>query len=299
VSPGIGGAKLSLSAVYHVYESVKTVNHFIMSLKKVVKLAALVVSLGTTLLTGVVFFRNGVSNVGHVGLVRNRYEAAQHKTVLVVAPDGQGSGVVVKRGRRVFVWTAAHVAADYSEVKIKLFIRNDTFQRVGETVFSGRVIAANKIVDVALIYVDAPAEYFIGAEFDGVVPPLVGTPVYHVGNFLGQMFDGAVSTGILAQVGVAPGGDWPWPVADLTSCPFTNGSSGGPMFRSDNDKILGIVVGGFPGRPIYVYVPVRIIAAWAHSKGLLWAVYGESSPAVLPVYTPPVKVIPDFTLDPE
>lgn len=248
-----------------------------MSIKVVIKWASTLLALATLATGTVAFFRGCSPGVVHS---LNQFEHVQRKTVLVVAPDGQGSGVVVKRGGKVFVWTACHVVYGHEKVLVKTIIRNG-FHKVGESVFTGRVVAYDAAVDVALLYVDAPSEYFEGAEFDSLVPPPVGSAVYHVGNFLGAAFDGSVSTGVISQIGVNPGEGWPWAVTDQTSAAIVPGSSGGPLFRTSNNKILGFVVGHVPPSPIYVYVPVRVVEVWAEKAGVLWAIRGHSAPKVL------------------
>jgi S1-C subfamily serine protease len=261
------------------------------NIKKVLKATSVVLALITSLAGAATFFRGCNSNrVAELGGFSNRYESAQHKTVLVVSPDGsQGTGIVIKRGDRIFVWTAAHVVYGFDHADIKIVLRNGP-RKVGVTTFSGRVLALESNVDVALLYVDAPTSYFVAAEFESPVPLPVGSTVYHVGNFLGIDFDNSVSTGIVSQIGVNPGKGWPWAITDQTTCSVVPGSSGGPLF-SDNDKVAGIIVGLIPERPIYVYVPVRVIEVWADSVGLSWAIRGNSSPLILPIYTAPKPVV--------
>lgn len=140
--------------------------------------------------------------------------------------------------------------------------------------------------------------YFIPADFDSIVPPPVGTALYHVGNFLGADFDNSVSTGILSQHGVQPKfPNWPWTIVDQTTLPVMPGSSGGPVFNSQNDKVVGLVVGTLRGDDVNFYVPVRAIEVWAESAGLAWAVRGNESPAVLPTITKPVPFIKIFSVE--
>jgi hypothetical protein len=44
------------------------------------------------------------------------------------------------------------------------------------------------------------------------------------------------------------------------------GSSGGPIFRGDNSKVIGLLVGGRRDVPLNIFVPVRALrqlAPWA------------------------------------
>lgn len=268
---------------------------------KYLKWASAILSLLVALGGGVSIFRHGADSVSPVGGVRNRYEAAQHQTVLIVAPTGQGTGIPVLRGTRVFVWTAAHVVEGHATVKVQSIIRHN-YHRVGTTEFVGRVVSINKALDVALLYVDAPSRYFLAAEFDSLIPPPVGSAVYHVGNFLGADFDNSVSTGVISQHGAKPVNEdgWPWQITDQTTATVVPGSSGGPIFNAANGKVIGILVGTIPGRGINFYVPIRALEVWADSAGLSWAVRGNFSPAVLPTVAVPIPLsfIRIFNLNP-
>ena len=213
--------------------------------------------------------------------VRNCYERAQQATALIVTPTGSGSGVVVKRGTRIFLWTAAHVVDDCDSVVVRSYIRHEG-ARVGHTDFTARIIQRNDALDVALCWVIAPPEYFSGVEFAEAQPSRVGQSVYHVGNYWGKDFDNSVSTGVISQIGVAPlGPDWPWQYClDQTTCFVTYGSSGGGIFRHSDNKLLGIIVGGArPGvADVNVFVPIRAIKSWAESVHIVWAMYGDGSP---------------------
>lgn len=211
----------------------------------------------------------------------NRYELAQRKTVLLKLADGQGSGVVIRRhnstGTRLFVWTAAHVVEGSDEAKVGYYVRNEG-HRVGEVTFKARVIFRSKEKDLALLWLDAPASYFGDARFD-FDAPRVGQPQYHVGNFFGDVFDSSVSTGIVSGIGFHPDGNWPWiEPLDQTTCPAIFGSSGGPVFNADSDRVMGLIVGGPVGKGFIEYIPSREIRAFV-SPWDLWAVVGSSCPS--------------------
>jgi len=208
---------------------------------------------------------------------RDSYARMQESTALVVASDGQGSGVVIERGSRVFIWTANHVVDKSSEVVVKRFIRTEG-RKVGEISFRARLIARDAERDIALLWVDCPAGFFRAAKFGGGILP-VGVRLTHVGNVLGAEFDGSVSSGILSQVGVRPDDPaWPWrhPTDQGTFSAFYGGS-GGPVFYKD--KVVGILVGGLVGRGYINYVPVREILVFARKNGLSWSVYGSRCPS--------------------
>jgi S1-C subfamily serine protease len=252
--------------------------------------------LALPLSTGV-FLQRGCSDTGGVVHYSNRYEAAQHKTVLIATSYGQGSGVVVIRKndlgqKRVFVWTACHVVEGVSTAKVIINIRNET-RRVGQTIFNGRVIGFSKEIDCALLWVDAPADYFVGAEFDSSVPLRVGDTLYHCGNFLGVSFDGSISMGVVSQLGIFPPDmkGWPWPVADQMTVSIVPGSSGGPVFNRKNDKVVGLAVGSFPGTDLYIYVPVRALQQVGRVNGTRFAIRGNWCPSD-EVLTKSVKGVP-------
>lgn len=211
----------------------------------------------------------------------NRYERAKRNTVLIVAPDGQGSGVVVRKQNRLFVWTAAHVVEGYSEVEVKRLLHWDG-RKAGEISFKARVLHSSKSQDWALLWLDAPANAFPGANFAGKDPLSPGDRVYHVGNWLGDAFDGSVSEGIVSQIGVNPGESrtgWPWSeiYLDQVNLVAMPGSSGGPIFNSAGE-VVGIVVGA-PGRGslgFVCYVPVRVLC---ENFELCWALWGDSCPS--------------------
>ena len=215
----------------------------------------------------------------------NKYQSAQRAVVSVKAETGEGSGYVIKRvnqfgQQRVFVWTAAHVVdgpKDH-EVGIRQVIRHEA-HKVGTTDFKGKlVMRSDRFVDLALLWVDAPPSYFDAVVFDTSEPVGLGEQLFHVGNYRGEVFDGSFATGVLAQHGAHAGAGWPWLPLDQTTVLIVPGSSGGPLFRESNGKIVGTVVGWglMPG--ISFFVPVRTMASFAESKGFTWALYGNYCP---------------------
>lgn len=212
----------------------------------------------------------------------NCYERAQSATGLIVSPSGgSGSGVVVRRQDKLFIWTAAHVVDDCDTVTFRSYVRH-AGSRVGHSEFTARVIARNNPLDVALLWLSAPPEYFQSVKFADELPLRVGQSVYHVGNFHGSNFDDSVSIGVISQIGVRPNVQgWPWSEQlDQTTAFIVYGSSGGGIFRHSDNALVGIIVGGpAPGvADINLFVPVRHIVRWAKGAGLTWAVYGDYAP---------------------
>lgn len=206
---------------------------------------------------------------------QNHYEQAQANTVLLVVGDAQGSGVVIVRGEKVFIWTAAHVVEGATDAKVKVFIRDNQFRRVGETIFSAVVVARDTKLDIALLWSSAPSRFFTGALFD-TSPSHVGDAIFIVGNFYGADMDGAVTTGIISQVGLpanfGPGGIWT--IADQMSAAIAPGASGGPVFRESSNRIIGLNVGSAPNA--FIFVPVRALYQFATKEGLTWAILDSS-----------------------
>lgn len=241
----------------------------------------------------------------------NPYVESQRATVSVKAKTGEGSGVVIRRENRfgkprLFVWTAAHVVdgADDDTVAIRQIIRNEG-HKVGNSDFKARLILrSDASIDLALLWLDAPPEYFSGAEFDSG-ELRIGQPLYHVGNFFGEVFDDSFSTGVLSQFGAHPGRNWPWgdQFLDQMTTLFVPGSSGGPVFNAENDKLVGIAVGwaGLPG--ISFFVPLRTLVPFSHQTGFDWAVYGSWCPndaelnALTLKYIPKPGSVREFTVE--
>lgn len=253
------------------------------------KFFGLVSALGSVALAVVGYLRHDYA--------AHRFERAQRQTVLVSTPFGSGTGVVIKRHEHVFVWTAAHVVSATGSPTVKVILRNG-LHKAGEASFTGSVIAKSPALDLALISVDAPEEFFSGATFDDILPLPVGSAVYHVGNFLGADFDNSVSTGVLSQVGVSPQRllGWPWPVADQTTTLIVPGSSGGPIFNDKNNRVIGLAVGTVNN--IFVFVPTRAIEVFATAAHVSWAVRGNDCPSnaelrtlAEPFKAPPVPLL--------
>lgn len=209
------------------------------------------------------------------------YARMQKSVVLVQASDGQGSAVIVERTNRqgvtrVFAWTANHVVENDASVTIVKNIRADG-KRVGQTEFTAQVIGRDAGRDVALLWVNAPANFFHAAEFAPSAPLAVGTPLTHVGNVQGIAFEDSVSNGILSQVGLKPK-DYPWELTDQAALAAYFGSSGGPIFRTHDGDVAGLTCGGIVGSGFMNFVPVRVIEDFANSNALHWAVRGDWCP---------------------
>jgi len=211
----------------------------------------------------------------------NRYEHAQSQTVFIQAPESSGSGFVIERisvsdGKpRLFIWTAAHVVDDCDEVSVHRILHYNG-HRSGKMVFSAKVILRLSC-DSALLSLNAPPGAFAPASFANRAPLPIGTPIFHVGNFLGILFEGSVSHGYTSQVGLSVG---PWSAVDQADISAAPGASGGPVFLDTSGAVLGILVGGpaAASRGIVCYVPVRIFEQAAVDQHFGWAVRGRYCP---------------------
>jgi serine protease Do len=225
------------------------------------------------LLTGVITFA-GIGPETPQAL----YAKAVEQTVLVQAPDCQGSALMFKRKNvdgktRWFAWTAEHVVSSHKFVSLRVFKRFEG-RIVGETKYMARVLQSVPGLDIALLFVDAPDAAFVASEFARADLAPLGTPVYVVGNFMGDFFPGSVSTGIISQHGPPPE---PWWILDQSTAPIYPGASGGPIFNYDG-LVLGIVVARVDAT-LGLFVPVRAIEEWANLSGYGWAVRGSGCPA--------------------
>lgn len=206
----------------------------------------------------------------------NKYQHAQRATLLVEASTGYGTGFVVQRGNKLFVWTANHVIGNDNEVKIRSIIRFAS-TKVGESTFAAKVIARDAAMDIALLHLEAPPSYFESVTFGPIAAADVGTEVYHVGNFFGPALDNSVSTGIVSQVGVSDDSfSWQWIIADQASCAIVSGSSGGPIFSGDG-KVIGVAVARRDVASFFV--PVRALAVFAEANNVRFALDADEAPS--------------------
>jgi serine protease Do len=209
-----------------------------------------------------------------------KFEKAQNQTVLLTERGGQASGFVVERsgpqGRRVFIWTAAHVV-EHAPVQDVVRLYHFQGHKAGKSVFEARVVAYSTKHDLALLLADVPPGFFQTATFaDANV--CLGDPVFVVGNAHGAAFDGSVTQGHVSQCDVFVDG-WPWGIAlDQTTAIIVPGNSGGPVFN-DKGEVVGVAVGWASMPGIGFYVPLSKIEGWAKDAGVYWAMYGNSCPS--------------------
>lgn len=191
----------------------------------------------------------------------------QAASVTVIAGESMGSGFIVVRAGRVFVWTARHVIDKETTVGVfHDFISNgNRFARRG---WVAHVIKADEKADLALLEVDHFAAVLTpGVEFYSGPVPAVGTEICHVGSFFGERFPGSYSTGVISAVGRFDGdGDGPF---DQVSCPAFPGSSGGGVFLMDG-RCIGMLVRQSASTLDFL-IPVRVIREWAKQNAVEFA----------------------------
>ncbi len=207
---------------------------------------------------------------------QNKYERAQSETVLIEVGNGYGSGVIVRREGKTFVWTAAHVVKGFSSVTIHQSVHFNG-HKSGDISFPGVVISRLENSDSALLWIDMPPAYFKPASWAPDKPLRVGDSIFGVGN-MKHVFDNSVTLGIISQVGVNPGvEEWPWKDVDQATLPALPGVSGGPVFSSTG-KVIGLFVGAWgTGVPSW-FTPIREIEKEARKKGIDWAIRGWFCP---------------------
>jgi hypothetical protein len=227
-------------------------------------------------------------------------------SVMVVAPGGTGSGVVVHNGEEAFVWTAGHVAAGTQKVEAVVDTRTGLprvqvsyadvsvarpvfrgGRTVGEDFRYAEVIRFSDLrlggEDLALLRLRDPAFGRKGVRFSrtGYVPA-VGDAVWHVGSPNGRrgmesLYPGCVSaTGRLLSRGrfVETEGA---KVCDQMSVPALGGCSGGGVFLRSNGECIGLLMGGLDevAESSNVIIPARRLRDFARRTGCLWAVDGS------------------------
>jgi S1-C subfamily serine protease len=214
----------------------------------------------------------------------NVYEHAKSSTMLVSTPTSWGSGVVVERnstsGRRVFLWTAAHVVIDSpTTVKTKIIFRDAEGCKAGEGTFDADLLGISPELDLALYWVHVPDSMVTDVKFAEDGPQPIGSEIFHVGNFLGPRFDNSLTRGIVSQHNLDPHEPgWFWPVADQADLAVIPGGSGGGVFRNSDGAVIGLMVAGLGQTSVTAYVPNRTIHAWAVQNGLGFAFSGSICP---------------------
>lgn len=201
----------------------------------------------------------------------------QAVSVLVhYADKARGSGFLFTRNvdgvSMSFVWTAAHVA--------ECARQGDTFDDLlivtqDKRVYPTRVILYSDDAgghDVALLQVTQRGVFRFDetVHFDLSGKQLdAGDEVYHVGSMRGAPCRNSLTAGIVSFPG-RPIDDFEYDQINITAYP---GSSGGPLFRKGDGRVVGMVVRVYQGSPGITYtVPARRLVDFAKAEGFGWAV---------------------------
>jgi S1-C subfamily serine protease len=205
---------------------------------------------------------------------------------MIRAAEAHGSGVVVLRGDKAFIWTADHVirglrhertakdAATGRPVAWVEYAPAEVYPDGAETPLRAEVVRCSDAEDLALLRVVGPHPFRASAEFvAGDAPPEVGSMARHVGSFLGPPGRSSYSEGVVSAVDRTAFGDRP---VDQVDCVILPGSSGGGVY-DERGRCLGLadmiaVGGGVWQENFGLIVPARRMRAWAVRAGVAFAV---------------------------
>jgi S1-C subfamily serine protease len=146
---------------------------------------------------------------------------------------GSGSGFVIDLEGHIV--TNRHVIVDADEVRV-------TF--ADGTVYQAEVLGADPYSDVAVLWVDRPAEGLAPVELGNSDELLVGQRVIAIGNPFGLA--GSMTVGIISALGrtlpgdlLETGGSFNNPQIIQTDAAINPGNSGGPLLDS-HGRVIGI-----------------------------------------------------------
>jgi S1-C subfamily serine protease len=184
-----------------------------------------------------------------------------------VKTSGTGTGVLLQRGSRTWVLTAAHCVADmrtgdlYDGLEVSRAVYQSGYE-VGRITYHARVIEYSVKEDLALLLLDgtAPGNTRFAPQY---IVPRLGTPLMHVGNLIGVNEQSFV-VGLLSGYGRTLMENHFW----QTSVDAWPGSSGGGVYTLDG-QLVGLLTMG-SGPTLNYIIPVSRIHAWACLNKLDW-----------------------------
>jgi S1-C subfamily serine protease len=198
----------------------------------------------------------------------------KQNTVVVTDGYGHGSGVMLTRGNRTFIWTACHVA--------DIFQRSDGTYREVTIIQDGmqckaRVLRGGDYLydrDFALLEIVGGSEISGNAHFYRAFDHIkLGHKIIHCGTPLCiDWNERLVTWGRVSSVDKMCEGA-PLVVGrrldhiDITGGP---GCSGGPVVDMETGGIIGLLVMG-SGPSMHIIEPTRYLYAWAAQHDCLWA----------------------------
>jgi S1-C subfamily serine protease len=168
----------------------------------------------------VILFIFALSSTAYAQSAANLYKRISRNVVVIFAPDGQGSGVLLSPK---IVATNCHVVERHSEVTVEFF---------GERK-SARIVGRNDLHDVCVLELAstfANAQPVIGARRVTTIEP--GETIYVIGAPVGYKY--TMTSGIVSQTRAHKGGT----VVQFDAS-ISNGNSGGGLFDTSG-RLLGL-----------------------------------------------------------
>lgn len=224
-------------------------------------------------------------------------EALRSCSVMITTKaNSTGSGVIKTRkiGKRNyhFIWTAGHVLdkeqivrtiidpstgkpkviVEYQDTTISHFIIQDG-RCVGYRDYYAQVIRHSDSKhgdDLALLLLRAHDVLDTSTQFSDDNIPVVGSPVWHIGNMAGAGSPNATVEGLVSNIGIIRHRK----LYDQITVPAIPGCSGGGVFLKSNGKCIGLMLEGVTSQAesINFIRPTREIRVWAKKANCAWAV---------------------------
>ncbi len=231
-------------------------------MKFVRNLGILVLAVTTLLLTTAFILNNFV-------YIHKSLTVATESTVLVISPtkDGEshGTGVIFNTKTedgcpKAFIWTCFHVVAgqvsvetefDASTNKTKLGMKvknpkiltklfNQDPSEIGELTLTAKIVRFSEADDLAILEIE-PGFFKHTVDFprlSGYIP-LIGTKIFHVGNFGGACGEKSVCEGITGIRGLDL--DNNGKCYDRVGLSLEPGASGGGVFEASTGVCIGLM----------------------------------------------------------
>jgi S1-C subfamily serine protease len=210
-------------------------------------------------------------------------EQIRDRSVEILSYGSMGSGVIITRGDRNYVWTDAHVVAG-CRVESKIVFLGEIYVYVyfrpvvvrSFIINNGIIVGRHDSEAEVIRYSDSNHEDLALLEIkENTVWNMthmhhkIGTDVYHYGFMRG--LSGCFSSGVVSQPSIISKGI----VFDRTSLITLYGGSGGGMYTKDGECIGmldGIYVSYGVESGINNIIPARRIVAYAKRVGVMWAI---------------------------
>ena len=172
------------------------------------------------------------------------YELASPSVVLIVTPDGLGSGVVVSADGKIV--TNLHVVQDLKSVGVIYKPAQEGASIDDAEIHNARVLRRDELADLALIQVDGLPAAIKPLVLGSAEPVRIGADVHAIGHPTGESW--SYTRGIVSQVRR----DYAWTATGdryehkatvvQTQTPINPGNSGGPLL---NEKLEVVGINSF------------------------------------------------------